>query len=158
MAEDKDEAAGGAKKKKSPILLIVIVMMVFLFGAGGFFAWKYFLLSSEDVPMKAKEANKLGPIYPLETFIVNLADKETQKYLKLTMQFELDTAKLSEELNQRKPQLRDLVIGLLTMQVYDDVASYKGKAYIRQEIMNRTNGILMTGSIKRVFFTEFVLQ
>ena len=158
MAEEKDKILEEAKKKKSPILLVVIVMMVVLFGAGGFFAWKYFLPASKEKKKEVEDEKKLGPIYPMDPFIVNLADKENQKYLKLTMQLELDGSELSKELNHRKPQIRDLIIGLLTLQGYDDVASYKGKAFIRKEIMNRINAILITGSVKRVFFTEFVLQ
>lgn len=161
MAEDKKEAVEEVKKKKSPILIIVIVGMLILFGASGFIAWKYFipkLLIKERAQAEAEKKDKIGVIFPLETFVVNLADQDNQKYLKISIQLEMIGPKVTEELRKRDPQLRDLIIGLLSMQKYSDVSTYKGKTNIRKEIISRINNVLLTGSVKRVFFTEFVLQ
>jgi len=160
MVEDKKEQTV-EETKKSPVLLIVIIGMLVLFGAGGFIAWKkYFQIPEKKEEKKGdKKEDKIGPMYSLKPFIVNLADKDSQKYLKLTIQIEMgNQPKLLKELNMRKPQLRDIIIGLLTMQTASDVASFKGKAFIRKEIINRINNVLSTGTINRVFFTEFVLQ
>lgn len=161
MAEDKKEPVEEIKKKKSPILIIVIVGMLIVFGAGGFIAWKYFvpkLLIKEKEKAEAEMKDKIGAIFPLETFVVNLADQDNQKYLKLTVQLEMNEETVTKELNKRRPQLRDLIIGLLSMQKYSDVSTYKGKTFIRKEIISRINNVILTGSVKRVFFTEFVLQ
>jgi len=47
---------------------------------------------------------------------------------------------------------------LLSSKTFEDIATFKGKTKIRNQITARLNGILMPGSIKKVYFTEFVVQ
>ena len=62
------------------------------------------------------------------------------------------------ELEKRKPQVRDSILLLLSSKTFEDIATFKGKTKIRNQITARLNGILMPGSIKKVYFTEFVVQ
>lgn len=167
MAEEKEEkpaaGEGEEKKKKSPKLLIIILVVVgLLLGGGGFFAWKMFFSkkdghAKEEAPKKVEDL-KIGGDYPLESLIVNLADPGGKRYLKVTIHFELSKPELREEVDQRKPQVQDMLITLLSSKNYEEIGSVVGKKVLRQEILSIVNSKLKLGEVKDVYFTEFVIQ
>lgn len=101
---------------------------------------------------------KLGTIFPLDTFIVNVGDQTRDRYLKLKAELELSDDATSEEIEDRLPQIRDLLISLLASKGFDDIRTIEGKAQLRQEILQRVNAVLSSGKARNVFFTEFVIQ
>ena len=157
-----NEKEGEAQPKKGSNLkwIIIGVVVLFVLGGGGFFAWKTFLNpAQEDVKEEGAMVRvEIGPTYPLEVFIVNLAGTSGERYLKVTVELELKDSSLIIELEKRKPQVRDSILLLLSSKTFEDIATFKGKTKIRNQITARLNGILMPGSIKKVYFTEFVVQ
>lgn len=165
--EEKEEKEGGEKPKKSKKMLIIIIAVVLLLVGGG--AAAYFLLFSskpapEEDPAAAlkrtvpTESMEIGQTYPVATFIVNLANPLGKRYLKVTMQLELDNPKMTAELDRRMPQLRDAILTILSSKTYEDISTSQGKLRLRSEIVARVNAFLTSGSIRRVYFTEFVVQ
>jgi flagellar FliL protein len=100
----------------------------------------------------------LGKMFPLEPFIVNIVDRERDRFLKLKTEIELADPAVSAELEQRLPQIRDLIIGLLGSKSFEDVRTIEGKNFLREEMLLRINSLLVTGKARRVYFTEFVVQ
>ena len=100
----------------------------------------------------------IGKIVPLDDFVVNISDHERDRYLKLKAELELSIPELTDELDQRMPQIRDLIIGLLGNKSFEEVRTIEGKNFLREEILLRINSLLVSGKVKRVFFTEFVVQ
>jgi len=106
------------------------------------------------------EAGKsdIGPIYSLDTFIVNLVDPQGKKYLKVKMELELSSEELRMEVEKRLPQFKDTIITLLSSKTYEDVSSLEGKLQLRAELMAMLNQYLTSGSIVNIYFTEFIVQ
>jgi flagellar FliL protein len=94
----------------------------------------------------------------LETFIVNLADEERSRYLRITMDLELVEATDSEKLNQRLPQIRDRILMILPSKRFEEIASMEGKTALRDEIINKLNSLFPRAVVTNIFFTEFVVQ
>ncbi|MCD8553679.1 flagellar basal body-associated FliL family protein [Seleniivibrio sp.] len=166
--EEKTAEEGGKKKKggKLKLIIIVVVLLIILLG-GVFLGYKLFLAPKDataegEMPKKevtAAPTNEVGVLYPLETFIVNMADNDGSRYLKVTVQLELDnTEKLKEELDKRVPQLRDAILTILSAKTYEEVSSAQGKLILKQEILRRLNSLLPFGQITNIYFTEFVAQ
>jgi flagellar FliL protein len=108
---------------------------------------------------KSTEPEKPGNVLNLAPFIVNLADPEGKRYLKLTLAVDAKDPKLTKEIEARIPMIRDSILLLLTSKTYADIASTAGKIRLRNEILqgiNRSLGAL--GSVHTVYFTEFVIQ
>jgi len=161
-----------APPKKSPVKTIVIlVVLLAVLSAGGFVAWKKFAGPMPSAKGKAEtaggettagtdaaEAALLGPIFVLEPFIVNLAGDNGRRFLKITMDLELGEVKLKEELERRLPQVRDTILVLLSSKTYEDIESVQGKFKLREEITSRVNSYLQSGKVKKIYFTEFVVQ
>jgi len=167
MAEEKEKGKEKEKVEEAPpekgskikwIVIAVVVLLVL--GGGGFVSWKTFLnpAQEDDGKEEKPERVQLGPTFPLEMFIVNLAGTSGERYLKVRMELELKESQLAEELGKRKPQIRDTILLLLSSKSFEDVATFRGKTRIRNEITTRLNTFLAPGSIKKVYFTEFVVQ
>ena len=155
--KEKEKVEEAPPEKGSSIKWIVIAIVVLLvLGGGGFVSWKTFLNPAQEDDKKVRV--ELGPTFPLEVFIVNLAGTSGERYLKVNLELELKESSLATELEKRSPQIRDTILLLLSGKTFEDVATFKGKTRIRNEITARLNTLLEPGSIKKVYFTEFVVQ
>jgi flagellar FliL protein len=100
----------------------------------------------------------LGPMLPLDPFIANLADEGGKRYLKATFQIEFLGAAVPPGTDARLPQIRDLLLTLLTSKTFDDIKTPEGKQELRDEIATRVNQTLDRDAVKAVYFTEFIVQ
>lgn len=151
--------------KKSPFKLIIFALVIVLLLGGGAFAWKTGMLTSivggkNKVSQQIQKDSKpnMGPIYPMDSFIVNLNEPQGRRYLKVKIALEMDSEKLKSEMDERLPEFRDGIITLLSSKSYKDISDYSGKYQLRQEILNMINGYLKSGKIRNVYFTEFIVQ
>lgn len=144
------------------------VLMVFMLAMGGGMFMMWNKLSELSVQAAANAGTNpvhgsnpeqpLGPIYSLETFIVNLADKGGNRYLRVTMDLELGSSGLEAEVTKRLPQVRDSILMILPSKRFDDISSVEGKIALRDEILEKLNGLLTLGKITNIYFKEFVVQ
>ena len=157
-------------KKVIAIIIGAVFLVLGMMGGGFFILWQKMSLTIAQVQNQnpaaqkveqekkaAKEAT-IGPIYKMETMIVNLADQGGKRYLRVTMELELSSAQLSEEIDRRLPQLRDAILMILPSKQYSDVGTTEGKISLRDELMAKMNAVLKKGTIKTIYFTEFVVQ
>ena len=150
------------------LVLLIGVMMVLLLGLGGglFMMWnKLSDLNAQTMANAAVQGGSngslehpVGPIFSLETFIVNLADKGGNRYLRVTMDLELGNPELESELNQRLPQVRNSILMILPTKRFEDISTVQGKTTLRDEMMETINGYLLKGKITNIYFKEFVVQ
>jgi flagellar FliL protein len=154
----------------SKILVIILgVLVVLMLGMGGglFLMWN----TLSDIKIQVNNANAgvppasggsieqpLGPIYALETFIVNLADKGGKRYLRVTMDLELGNSDLETEIVKRLPQVRDSILMVLPSKQFADISSVEGKIALRDELLESLNGFLTQGKVTNIYFKEFVVQ
>lgn len=169
MAEEKENQEQEEKeegKSNKLLLIVIIVLLLVLLIVGGLVA--YFLLSGGDeeqvepqkVEKKKKVSNmtEIGPIYPLDRFIVNLLSNNSNRYLKCKIDLELDAPELQKEIDKKLPAIRDLIIRILSSKTVEEIQTSKGKEKLKEEIKRKINEILTTGEIRNVYFTEFVIQ
>jgi len=164
--EESSSNNGGGNSKL--LLIVIIVLLIILLIVGGLVA--YFLLSEDNNPeqpqepqkvekkRKVKNMTEIGPIYPLDQFIVNLVSNNANRYLKCKIDLELDSPELQQEVDKKLPAIRDLVIRILSSKSVEEIQTAKGKEKLKEEIKRKINEILSTGEIRNVYFTEFVIQ
>jgi flagellar FliL protein len=173
MAEEKENQEIQEEKKEGGssklLLIVIIVLLLILLIVGGLVA--YFLLSgnNEEQPQpqepqkiekkkKVENMTEIGPIYPLDQFIVNLVSNNSSRYLKCKIDLELDSPELQQEVDKKLPAIRDLIIRILSSKTVEEIQTAKGKEKLKEEIKRKINEILTTGEIRHVYFTEFVIQ
>lgn len=177
MAEEDEDAAevegeeGG--KKKIPMWIFIAGGFQVLLAAGIIIAFVLLKGGSEEEvpkeptaaeqkvdPSKVKDVNSLvGPQFDLDPFIVNLIDDgRGPRYLKVEVQFELESEEVRPEVEKRMSQIRDELLMLFSSKRVTDIETGDGKRILKDEVFTRVNKMLVTGRIKRVFFTDFVIQ
>ena len=181
MAEEESTEEQPKEKKSNLLMIIIIVVLILIILIG---ATVGILLMGDDeeadtsVAPQAKEksASKsrrsssssdyddsrqlsdIGILYPLDTFTVNLKSDAGRRYLKVTMSLELEGEELSLELDAKSPVIRDRVIRILTSKTLEEISSKKGKQKVSTQIMDTLNAMISDGTIRGIYFTEFVIQ
>jgi flagellar FliL protein len=74
------------------------------------------------------------------------------------MSLELEGEELSLELDAKSAVLRDRIIRILTSKSLEEISSKKGKQKVSDQIQETLNAMLTDGSIRGIYFTEFVIQ
>lgn len=180
MAEEEKNEEKAPKKGANVILIAVIAVLVLLLVIGGLVA--FLLVGGSDEEAQAAQAQaaqaaqaqaapkasspkersndffNIGSMYPMDKFLVNLLSESGSRFLKIELNLELSDEKLSPEIDQKKPLIRDIIIKTLSSKTYEDISTAKGKERLKDEIVSKINEVLRDGYIKNVYFTDFIVQ
>ncbi len=172
MAKSKEDTQadnGEVKKaKKSTGKLVTLLLIVLLvLGGGGVAAYK-FVLNKPEAAETAEESSAKGPetdlekligtMVRLDTFLVNIEGEGETRFLKTSLTLELERADVQREIELRMDQIRDNILVLLSSKNFAEIRSFDGKYILREEIEDQLNNLLVTGAVKNIYFTEFVVQ
>jgi flagellar FliL protein len=169
--QDKEMEARGAEteSKGSGKNWIIIGVVILVLMSGGYAAWDFLLAKrffGRDNPQigetghstaEAKD-EKFGIICKMEPFIVNLIGRDGKRYLKTTIEFEVEGRDMKNAFTRHTPQLRDAILLLLTSKSFEDISMPEGKLRLKNELIARINQILPSAGIRTLYFTEFVVQ
>jgi flagellar FliL protein len=102
--------------------------------------------------------NEVKYLLPLgEEILVNLADTNKQRYIKLNFTIVLDTEETQTEVQKRMAQVRDLVISICRTKNSEELREKEGNDKLRNEIITAINDILPKGKVLDIFFTDFIV-
>ena len=171
MAEETEEIMEGEEPKKGGNLklIIIIVAVLAILGGGGVFAWFKFIAPAIGVGEETVKEEKqktdsdseetgAGAMFPLQSFILNLSGEGGKRFLKLTIELEMSNTALSNEITANLPKIKDSILILLSSKTFKDIYTVEGKFKLRDEITARINRFLVTGQVRSIYFTEFVIQ
>ncbi len=151
-------AEGAAPKKGNKKLIIIIAAVaVLLLGGGGaaFFIMKKKAADAEAAaaaedggeetakPAKAAKASKpehkeekSGPpaFVPLDPFVVNLSDKDSERYAQVGVTLQVEEAHMAEEMKAYMPAIRNAVLLILSHKSSAELLSAEGKQKLAEEI------------------------
>ena len=142
-------------KRKGKILIFVIVAVLVAVAGGGFAYMKFGKAKSGSAKVKVEEPKML---VPLDEFILNLADSQEARYLKVQITLEMQVEKEEKTLEEEKPRLRDAIISVLSQKYYRQLLSAKGKEQLKENIRVACNRTLGREAVTEVLFTDFAMQ
>lgn len=161
----KAQEAGGKKKKLIIIIAAALIVVLIGVGAGLFFFMKKDPQQEKpadpgmQVPVPdLNNRSAIGPMVDIEELIVNIIAAENNHYVKAAITLELTNEIAKEEVVRRMPQIRDSIILLMSSKNYDELQDLQGKKQLKAELASKLNAILQSGSVKSIFFTDFVVQ
>ncbi|MFO7761328.1 MAG: flagellar basal body-associated FliL family protein [Thermodesulfobacteriota bacterium] len=153
------------KKKSKLIFFVIIGVVLMLIAGGGFFAYTEFFSSPLDrekgengQPVDEEALKPVGDMFTLEPFVVNLADPQGDRYLKLKISMEVKEPKAVQRAEKLSPRLRDIVIMMISSLAFEEVMTPEGKLRIREELRTRFNRVLKPYKVENIYFSEFVIQ
>ena len=171
-AKKDGQAAAGSGKSVDIKKILTLVFAVANLGIGGFglfmtykgtMGWSNPKITEDDLKRQiASEAptDIVGPfIYTMDKFTVNLGG-EPKRMIRLEVNLELlDHEGFEEIINtENRARARDRIVDLLNSKTFSDVETLQGKLFLKENIAFEINQILPRGSIKDIYFTEFVVQ
>jgi flagellar protein FliL len=136
------------KGSKKLILIIAIVGLLLVVGGGGaVFVMKQRAAAAaaaeedgEDAEVAHAPAKKRDPKYvptfvALDPFVVNLADREQERYAQIGVTLEVDDPKVADELKAYMPAIRNGVLMVLAHKSSAELLERAGKEKLAKEIM-----------------------
>jgi len=141
------------------LLIIALIVVVLLAGAGGAIVLKVWKGGGKT----AEAAEKLPTtIVVLEERTVNLADRDTARFVRLTVALEIqgkdDVEKQAEE---KKPKLFDRLIEITGRQTFKNLLTPEGKAQLKKQLVVGFTQVLQedtSWSVTNVLFTDIIME
>ncbi len=157
-APDAGAPVPAKKGKKKLIIMVAVALLVLLGGGGG--AAIYFKKKAAHAAEEAAAAEEGGAVgehkaakrdpkhppnfLPLDPFVVNLADKEVDRYAQIGITLELQDAKFGDELKLYMPAIRNGILMILAHKTSAELLERSGKEMLALQVQReaaRTMGI-----------------
>jgi flagellar FliL protein len=101
-------------------------------------------------------------MWKLEEFIVNLADRDDYRYLKISLVLEIagdgKEGGGEGEGNPQEAKARDAVITVLSRKRFADLISEQGKVQLKTELKSELNTVLEGAQVVNIYFSSFAMQ
>ena len=171
------EPSSGRAKGFAPLVAKALALVILVLAAsagGGVVSWVLLSRSgvisgagAEDHPGVDGEAAALrelmgnGAVIPMEPFVVNLADTDFPRYLRVSVSLMVDDKTMVEEVFENTAVLsksRDIILQMLSRQTSEEILGEEGKNHLRAEILESLEPYFHEPKVVDVMFTEFVIQ
>ena len=137
--------AGGKKK----LIIIVAAVLLLAGGGGGYFmmmkskaAAAAAAAAAEDgdedsAPAKVAHTPASGPptYVPLDPFVVNLADRDADRYAQIGVTLQVDDSKFADQMKVFMPAIRNGILMTLAHKTSEELLKRSGKEDLAAEIM-----------------------
>jgi flagellar protein FliL len=139
-----------APPKKGKKKLIIIVAAAFaLCGAGGgaFFYMKQKAAAEaaaaaegegDEAPLAAATPSGPPTYVPLDAFVVNLADKEADRFAQIGITLQVEDSKVADQMKTYMPAIRNGILMILAHKSSDELLERSGKEQLAGEILVAT--------------------
>jgi len=136
-----EAAAGAAKPAGKKRMMIMLVAFVVLAAGGGGGGWFYLRGNSANANTVEAPKKHVPPTFVnLETFTVNLADRE--HYLQLGVTYEVAGNDTTDALKLNMPILRSKILLLLSSKTSETLVSAEGKSKLADELVAAARELL----------------
>ncbi len=129
-------AVEAAPKKSNKKLIVMIAAALVLCGAG---AGAYLFLkpkpSAEDEAHAAAKPSAAPTYVPLDPFVVNLADKEADRFAQIGITLQVDDSKVADQMKTYMPAIRNGILMILAHKSSDELLERSGKEQLAGEIL-----------------------
>ncbi len=153
------------KSKLLNLIFVLIIICLAVFLAINATSCKLFNKDKDAEQAEAQdiEANNdgkkpFGSTFDLGEIIVNLSDTGQARYAKISIVFELKGEGALEEAKSRDPQIRDLVVEMLSSETSEKILSIDERNALKKRIIDKINEEFSTGMVVELYFTNVLVQ
>jgi len=168
-------------KQSNMGLIIAVVLVSLISSAGGAGLTAYLVgkslaklaapaaaapVNPEEEAAKKKqeamvEAIEHGGVVSLDPFVVNLADQDSARYLRIKVSLMVDDKTKVKEVSENQAltlKVKDVILQTLSRKTSHDLINEEGKNKLRAEIQEGIGLYFKDPKLTDVMFTEFVIQ
>lgn len=98
------------------------------------------------------------PIHLLDNIVMNPSGSNGQRFLLLSVAYELSDATGVEKMKQRDAEIRDLVQRVVGRRTIDQLGDLQQRELLKVEVAKATEDVIGPKTVKKVFFPQFVIQ
>jgi flagellar FliL protein len=99
-----------------------------------------------------------GPLLALDSMVTNMAEPDTDRYLKVSMQLRLTSEGARAEVEAQLVPVRNQILLYLSSLTVEDTSGADNKYAIQKKVKRIANEAMPSSRITQVYFTEFVIQ
>lgn len=97
-------------------------------------------------------------VIELQPFIVNLADREGNYYLRMTLSIGVGESKEEKADPLFTTRVRNAILAVLTTKTSEDVLTPEGKATLRRELLKAARKAVEEPKIHAIYITDLIVQ
>jgi len=146
-------------------LLGVIGLLLLGGGGTGFYLWRARAAAAEGGEAASHEAESPAAhesgVLVFEPFVVNLADTEGSRFLRVNLRLLVDDGEAATEIQEDEVamlKVRSAILELLSAQTSDTLVTPEGKTALKAAIRSKAGETLAKVKVTDVLFSEFVVQ
>jgi flagellar FliL protein len=168
-------APASGMKKMLPILLVVAGGLIFGGAAGVFmigpsiakkFAPAAAVAGKEAAKEEAaaategkgKEGATEDKVFLLDNMVLNPAGSSGQRFLLVSIALRLKDAAIETDLKARDAEVRDAMLRVLGTKHVEELSDITRRDALKEELRASLDAIMKPGSIKGLYFPQFVIQ
>jgi len=170
--EDLEKEHSQKKRSSGPFLFIIILLVLVIIALS---VWIWYIHAGKEEVAEQKNVpttkavteapvnEDLPPqgalLFTFEPFFVPLAGSSGEKnFLKISMSVELSSPALQPEIKEKLLVLRRSLYGLISNKRMEDIDSLEGRVRLKKDIAEKMNILLNSGTVKEIYFSEFIIQ
>lgn len=183
-------ASGGIKRKGMMMAVIGLAVVLIAGGIGGYFAFRHKPAkhkatqpAAEESAAESDSSSSSGDAEKADSeggdegkpkkaaaqyldmqpsFVVNLEDADTMRYLQVDVQLMTRNPKAVEEIKANMPRIRNTLMMLFSQQHAKDLNTREAKENLQKQALEQVRAAMReeTGSpsVEAIYFTGFVMQ
>jgi flagellar FliL protein len=97
-------------------------------------------------------------IIELQPFVVNLADKEDSRYLRMSVSLGVGESKEEKPDPILMTRVRNAMLAVLTSKTAEEILTQEGKSILRKELLKAARAAIEEPHIEAIYITDFIVQ
>lgn len=156
--EDEEVVEVGAKRGSGMLLLVMLLNTIALIGGGVYFAFFHQSASAAAPAQPERKPTEIGPLVELEPIVANLSDGNATRFVKVGIHLEIVDEEKRPAVDQAIVPIRNAILLYLSGLGAEDTKGSENKQKIRDALLEKVKETIGTDDVRRVYFTEFVVQ
>ncbi len=148
-----------AKKGLPPFAMLGAIVVVQLVAAWA--VAQFMILPRLGEPQEAVESvatGDRGEIFLMDDLVVTLVAEDGTRFLKISPGLECESAAVQAELEERMPEIRDMLINTLSGMSLAEAVAPEGREAVKARLISDLNGALTSGKLLNIYFSDFMVQ
>ncbi|MGF1670601.1 MAG: flagellar basal body-associated protein FliL [Balneolaceae bacterium] len=154
-----DDADSQSDKRNKFLKIGKIFLLIAVIVAQGIAAYAIIQKKYPDIRQTLDGMNQKGGVYyKVDNIIINPANSNGERYLILSLAFEMNNSNDVSRADKMSVEIIDKVNSHLIQKTVRELSSVENRVTIKNELINEVNDLLERKAVRNLFITKYVIQ